>query len=406
MTHTLVRYNEAEHLSIRKFIVASYGYNDSAGEFVSLPVDITKMECGPGYGMMSSVNDLVKYSSALDNGKLISKQRFRKITSPFYSNSVQGEGWFTTNFEGIEICWGYGYGNSDASIFLKIPSKDLTLILLSSCSMPSETTRLGYGNPLNSPVVCSFIRNFVMKKPEPVQLNSEIQSIESEIQKKIMETRSGIYLEEAFANALVSLFNPTTSTSGKQKNIQLLKFLIKKYPGDSIWRSTTAIELFASLDDVSVLRLAKGISKSFYRADNLHPAKLYFAGVINEKLGNDRHAFSFFSKLAEGDAYNEQQYKFDALMKLAKYYERTDPEISKHYLENLIRYKEYISRQDDQYREAKEMLSKLQRISLQDNESDCKHGLYISQACHGFAAGPFAELSIKIFLQCNFFNNF
>ncbi len=167
MTHTLVRYTEAEHSPLKKFVVTPYDYNDSAGKYLAQPVDLPKMECGPGYGMMSSVNDLLKYSRALDNGTLISKQRFKKITSPFYPNSVYGEGWFTRNFEGIDICWAYGYGNSDAAILLKVPSKELTLVLLSSCSMPSATTRLGYGNPLNSPIVCSFIRNFVLNQSAP-----------------------------------------------------------------------------------------------------------------------------------------------------------------------------------------------------------------------------------------------
>ncbi len=353
MTHTLVRYTEAEHSPLKKFVVTPYDYNDSAGTYIPQPVDLPKMECGPGYGMMSSVNDLLKYTRALDNETLISKQRFKKITSPFYPNSVYGEGWFTSNFEGIDICWAYGYGNSDAAILLKVPSKALALVLLSSCSMPSSTTRMGFGNPLNSPIVCSFIRNFILKQSAPIQATGE-----NDIKRKVAATKSNIYIEEAFAKATVSLFSPTTTLPEKEKNVQLLKRLINDFPKSTIWQSATAVELFASLDDDTVLRFASGIVNNLYRTQNLHPAKLFFAGVIQEKLGNKQQAIQLFQKLADGDAYNEQGYKFDALMKLAKYFASSNPALSKQYLANLIRYKDYISSKDKQYKEAKEMLSK------------------------------------------------
>tara|TARA_R110002167_G_scaffold29771_4_gene99098 strand:+ start:480 stop:2105 length:1626 start_codon:yes stop_codon:yes gene_type:complete len=359
MTHTLVSYKEAEDSTLIKYVVTPYEYNASANKYIAQPVDLHNIECGPGYGMMSSVKDLVNYSHALDNETLISKQRYIKITSPYYSNSPYGEGWFTCNFEGIDINWAYGYGNSDAAILLKVPSRNLTFILLYSCSMPSATTRLGYGNPLNSPLVCSFIRNFVLNLSVPFQFSGDVKSIENEIQKNVRGNNSRISIEETFAKATVSLFSQTATLSEKERSIQLLKFLIKNYPNDSIWYSNTAFELIASLDDDYILNFASGISKSFYKMQNLHPAKLYFTGFINEKLGNTQYAIQLFKILAEGDAYDEQGYKFDALMKLAKYFEKSNPKLSKYYLRNLIRYKEYIDKQDDQYKEAKEMNSKL-----------------------------------------------
>jgi CubicO group peptidase (beta-lactamase class C family) len=358
MTHTLVRNNVAED-TLLKYVVTPYDYNDSAKKYIATPVDLHNIECGPGYGMMSSVKDMIKYSHALDDEILISRQRFIKISSPFYTNSPYGEGWFTFNFEGTEIAWAYGYGNKDAAILLKVPSRKLTFILLSSCSMPSATTRLGYGNPLNSPIVCSFIRNFVLNQSVPFKLKSDVKSIENEIQKNLRGNKSRISIEETFANATVSLFSPTVSLSDKGKSIQLLKFLINTYPKDTIWQSPTAFELIASLNDDYILSFASGISKSFYKMQNLQPAKLFFAGVINEKLGNIQYAIQLSQILAEGDAYNEQGYKFDALMKLAKYFEKSNPKMSKYYLGNLIKYKENIETKDDQYNEAKMMNSRL-----------------------------------------------
>lgn len=360
MTHTLVRYAEAEHAALKKYVVPAYSFDHITQQFVSQPVNMAQMECGPGYGMMSSVADLVKYSNGLDAGILISKQRYQKITNPFYPGSPYGLGWFTCNFEGIDLNWAYGYGNADAALLLKVPSTNLTLILLSSCDIPSASTRLGYGNPLNSPLVCSFIRNFMLPRSDSVQPVRNLKSIEEHILDHVRTSHSRIYIESAFASATVSLFSPTTTTIQKSEGLHLLKFLIKHFPDDIIWQSPTAFDLIATLDDRDVLSFAAKVSQTLAGPRQpLHPATLYYAGVIQEKLQYTAEAIKFFTRLVQGDAYDEQGYKFDALMKLAKYFQTSNPTLSKQYLGNLMRYKEYINAQDEQYKEAKVLMSKL-----------------------------------------------
>lgn len=359
MDHTLVRYDAKEHSHLEKYAVTPYNYIDSTNTYQAQKIDLTQIECGPGFGMLSSVKDLLKYSNALDNEILISKQRFKEITTPFYKNSVQGQGWFSCKFEGIDLNWAYGYGSNDAALLLKVPSKNLTFVLLSSCSMPSATTRLGYGNPLNSPLVCSFLRNFILNQPAPIQLDADVNNIVDEVKNKVIQNKSRIHIEEAFATITVSLFSPITSEMDKKKNIQLLNKLTANFPNDAVWKSPTAFELMASLNDPDILNFASNVSKSFSQRQNLHPATLFFAGVIQEKVGNTQNAILFLNRLAEGDAYNEQGYKYDALMKLAKHFEKSNPNLSKKYLSDLIKYKERISAQDAQYKEAKAMYSQL-----------------------------------------------
>jgi CubicO group peptidase (beta-lactamase class C family) len=356
MTHTLVRYAEAEHAALKQFVVTPYDFDYSEKKYKAQKVDLSNLECGPGYGMLTSVNDLLKYSRGLDNETILSKERYRIITSPFYPGSVYGQGWFTTNFEGHKMFWAYGLGGSDAAIFLKVPSKNLTLVILSSCSLLTGTTRLGFGNPLNSPFVCSFIRNFVLNQPNTTPYDEEANSIANEIVKRTKESKSRVFIEEAFAKVSTSIFSPLTSDLDKEKNTELLKVLIEKFPNDAIWYSATAFELMSSLANESVTKFAAKISKEVAKEKNPHPAKLFYAGVINEKVGNTTEAIRLFQKLADGEAYNEQGYKFDAMMKLAKYFEKSNPELTKYYLENLIRFKEYIATQDDQYKAAKAML--------------------------------------------------
>jgi CubicO group peptidase (beta-lactamase class C family) len=356
MTHTLVRYAETEHAALKMYAVPSYQYDPATQRFVVRPANITQMECGPGYGMMSSMSDLVKYSSALDAGTLISKQRYERITRPFYPDSPYGLGWFTFNFEGVDLHWAYGYGSADASILLKVPSKNLTFILLSSCDVPSASTRLGYGNPLHSPIVCSFIRHFILHTSEALQPISNLKRIKD---KMLEANHSNIYIEEAFAIATVCLFSRTSDAMQKAEGLQLLKFLIKTFPDNPVWKSPTAFELIATLDDRDILRFAANTAKAFAASKGpIHPATLFYAGTVQEKLQDTVEVVKLFTMLAKGDAYNEQGYKFKALMKLVKHFQVSDPTLCRRYLEDLMRYKEYINAQDEQYKEAKEMLSK------------------------------------------------
>ena len=359
MDHTLVRYDDARHDELHSYVVPNHHFHPTTQKFTAKAPNITQMECGPGYGMLSSLADLVKYSCALDEGVLISKVQYEKITSPFYPDSPYGMGWFTCNFEGYDLHWAYGYGSADASLLVKVPSRKLTFILLSSSDVPSGSTRLGYGNPLNSPLVCSFIRNYLLNDPDQLRITADSRMTE-EFLEKVKKSHSRIFIEEAFAIASATLFSATTNAIQKRESIAALKTLVKCFPNDSIWDSPTAFELMAAQDDMDLLRFAGDVAMQLLSSRKMfHPASLYYAGVLQEKLQNSKDAMKFFMMLAEGEANNEQWYKFDALLKLGKYFQGSEPTRSKKYFAALIRLKEYINAADDQYKEAKELISKL-----------------------------------------------
>jgi CubicO group peptidase (beta-lactamase class C family) len=73
MEHTLLRFSENEHGYLKKWIAPVYRLNDADGKFTPLDVNLLNMQSGPGFGMMSSVNDLVRYSAALGQHKLLTE---------------------------------------------------------------------------------------------------------------------------------------------------------------------------------------------------------------------------------------------------------------------------------------------------------------------------------------------
>lgn len=355
MEHTLLDFDESEAADVLPYVVTPYKYDKAASAYESLEIDLTNLESGPAYGMLSSVSDLIKYSDALENEQVISSKTYKEMTKPYYPNSPHGLGWFNTDFEGIEMHWAYGYGANDAAILLKVPSKKLTFVLLSSCSIPSESLRLGYGNPLNSMIIAAFIRHFVLGYPKVEMSNETIDSI-----KKITnKTASRIYVEEAFAYANTLLFSPTASPEQREQAEKILGNLIESFPEDPLWKSATAFELVADFDDEKVLSAMSGVLNSLEEMEQIHPAILLYGARISEKQGNIDHSLDLYQRLADDDSYREQTYKFQAMLKLARYFSNRNPQISRQYLEDLIQYKNYTSSQDSQYEEAIALLEEL-----------------------------------------------
>ncbi|WP_158561353.1 serine hydrolase [Emticicia sp. C21] len=353
LTHTIARYDSVKHKKLSSSVATLYKFNKDQKLYTNSRLNLPNMQSGPAYGMMSSVHDLIKYSAALDKGVIISKERYQKITTPFYKGSPQGMGWFVTTFEGVEIHWAYGYGD-DASILLKVPAKNLTFAMLSSTDMASATTRLGFGNPFNSPLICAFLKAFVLNKKEGISFGTDISAIENQIKSK----KSTFNFEELFAYATVMRFAPESLTESYPSSDDLLKLLIKYYPVQAKWDTPTAYEIIAKSNDKTVLDFGKNLIVKFKQSPQQHPGKLYFGGLILDQTQQTAESIAIWKNLADGDDYQEQGYKFDAMMKLAKYYLPTNATLAKQYLSRLIKYKEYMGGKDRLYNEAKELLEK------------------------------------------------
>lgn len=338
MKHTLLRFTEKEHGYLKKWFAQTYRLNDADGMFTPVDFNPNNMQSGPGFGMMSSVNDLVRYSSALGQNKLLTALQYKQLTTPFYPGSPYGIGWFTTSFEGTELHWAYGYGNNDAALLLRVPSKNLTLIVLSPCSLPSASTRLGYGNPFNSMVVCSFFRCYVQKG----------------------QVESRLPIEEQFAKATTLSFLPVSLHPDTSVVEDLLQELIKEYASDAIWQTPTAFELVSRSSNPAILRFGLKMADRYVKSKKLHPIKAWYAGLIYEKNGETEKAESCFEWLAEGDQYCEQGCKFDAMMKVARRNKSSNLRHCKKILQNLVRFKGYVNTRDQQYKDAEEMLKQLE----------------------------------------------
>ena len=120
---------------------------------------------GASSGLISTALDLAKYSLALDQNLMISEESKETLFRPTLSNSGQpvpyGLGWHIQDYEGMKLLFHPGvWPGAFSSLLLKVPHKELTLVLL------ANSDGLWWGNPLSgsavhrSPFAATFLNLF------------------------------------------------------------------------------------------------------------------------------------------------------------------------------------------------------------------------------------------------------
>ena len=118
-------------------------------------------------GIISTAMDLAKYDIGIDRDAVYSSQAKQKIwtatVSPTGQKFPYGLGWFVqgTPEASGEMVWHYGqYPAAFSSLLFKLPSRELTLILLACSERASSVFALGNGDPLRSAFVTAFLDEF------------------------------------------------------------------------------------------------------------------------------------------------------------------------------------------------------------------------------------------------------
>ncbi|UBM58781.1 beta-lactamase family protein [Marinilongibacter aquaticus] len=358
MNHTINRFDEVQMDSLSHFLVPPYAYIDSLGKYQLQDFNFKSINSGPAFGMMSSVNDLVTYSNALDDHTLLTKDQFATITHPYYAGSPYGLGWFTSKIEGLNVFWAYGYGDNDAAILLKVPEKKLTFILLSASSMPSESSRMGYGYPLNSVLVISFVKNYLLKaNDQEIEYGMNVSEILRQVKEYNQRNHTDFFVKELYAKASLGLLLRESLMDNREQARDLLYAYLKLEGRGVEIQSPLIFELLEKCPASRFDRCKKLMIHKYKKSRFFHPVTAVIIGNMLDEAGKTSKAIKYYKSVADGDAYRESNDKFFAMMWLAKYYKNRDFDLSEDYLKRVIKYKENISAKDFQYQEAVELLS-------------------------------------------------
>lgn len=120
-----------------------------------------------GAGVVSTVEDLARFDIALDTGVLLGPDLVRKLFTPPVAPDgtvlPYAYGWYVQQYRGETLYWHGGWDEEAgfSALYLKVPERDLTLILL------ANGEGLYWGNPLDqaavegSPFARAFLDRFV-----------------------------------------------------------------------------------------------------------------------------------------------------------------------------------------------------------------------------------------------------
>ncbi|MEM9981273.1 MAG: serine hydrolase domain-containing protein [Bacteroidota bacterium] len=200
-------------------------------------------------GIVSTARDLLRFTQALDANELMTEASKVRMFSAFQPALPYGYGIFTQKVEEIEIVWAYGQYDCYSSLLLKVPSKNLTLVLLANNNLMSDPARLIMGDVTSSLFALSFLKNFVFDLPTMPLLEAPNAAYTDN-----NFAESEFYRKKILAQALATSFMARFDVSKMQQSAQLLEKTFKQYPDYLSYANINLLHTLSFLKDVAFYR--------------------------------------------------------------------------------------------------------------------------------------------------------
>jgi CubicO group peptidase (beta-lactamase class C family) len=164
-------------------------------------------------GLLSTVLDMAKFDSAIDRHLFLKKETQEKAWTGFVSNGGQrlphGLGWFVTDYHGFKLIWHFGHwGTGFSSIYLKVPEKSVSLVMLANSEALSDHQFQLGEDIITNVFACNFLRLFVFEDAQGRRLpdpgwRQGTQEFSSEITR--LSKQSGGYAYDCERNSQTAL---------------------------------------------------------------------------------------------------------------------------------------------------------------------------------------------------------
>ena len=145
-------------------VAQGHVWSDSAG-FVPTAY---RTSFSPAAGLVASARDYAAFSMAMDRDLFLKPATKAMSYAPTIGPNGQrfpyGLGWFTTEYKGVPVVWHYGWWTAASALVIKVPSQQLTFVLLGNAEGLSSPYPLGGGNLTASPWARAFLERFVVPR--------------------------------------------------------------------------------------------------------------------------------------------------------------------------------------------------------------------------------------------------
>jgi CubicO group peptidase (beta-lactamase class C family) len=128
--------------------------------------DFPPRDISASAGLLSSVVDLAKYDVAIDAHVFVAAGTQQLAWTNAVSTTTAQRlpyalGWFVQQYNATRVVWHYGLWPQYSALYLKVPDRQLTLIILGNSGGVSEAFGLADGDVTASPFARAFLRLFV-----------------------------------------------------------------------------------------------------------------------------------------------------------------------------------------------------------------------------------------------------
>jgi CubicO group peptidase (beta-lactamase class C family) len=273
----------------------------------------------PATGLLTTVGDLARYTTALDENDLLKRESYAAMTEPFVLNdgrkSRYGLGWSTQVIGGQPVHWHYGYGDSYSALLIRVPRQKVSFILLCNSGAASAPFFLGYGNLLTSPFAVNFLRDVF---PDA-----------------IYDT------DDMYAQAFLQHYTASLAGSGTDATQRLLTRLKTGEPERFTKSDRSLIYLLSELSDSSLDQEMEKLVKAYDESGDFHPEIELAISSFYQRAGTQDKYLARLHRIADRPGYGEEQATREACVQLGTALLEKGQEAGRKYLWMAVQYGQF-----------------------------------------------------------------
>jgi len=281
--------------------VIEYGYSASAG-------------------ISSTVRDLAKFTKAIDDNLIVTKESWKKMITPFNENSPYGQGIFSQTFQSKDLIWGYGQYDCYSSLLLKVPDKNLTFIIAGNNNLLSDPARLIYGDVTYSLFAMSFLKNYVFDLAnEPLLEDSNSLNT---LKGRINPANSEFYRRKLLAQAIAESFVAPYDIKRFHMSAAILEKVFELYPDYEKYSDLTLLHNLSFLKTVAKHKedrdftkfdtVIERIGSKLLAVDSNNSYANYYMADFYSNKGADKNAYIYYQRILNAQNFSRNWYTTEA----------------------------------------------------------------------------------------------
>ncbi len=266
-------------------------------------------------GVVSTPRDLIQFSHALDLNTLITKESKNTMFHGIANELPYAYGVFKQKIQKLDVLWVYGQYDCYSSLLLKVPSKNLTLVLLANNNLMSDPARLIMGDVFSSLFAISFLKNYVFDL-------SEMPLIEKPNSVYMSEFSGNLYTRKVLAQALAESFMARFKPEKMNESAELLERTFEMYPNYLSYSNINLLHNLIFLKDVAFhmdlgefkkfdVQIEKIGQKLLAETPN-NPYVHSYMGNFFDKLGNKEKARFHYKTIIDLNNFSPNWYTNEA----------------------------------------------------------------------------------------------